>query len=244
MKPNKRAMQMVAAAIGALLTFSGCIPSAEKGPSTKVAEVEITATLEPTPTLLPVTPTPIPPTATSVPPTATLEPTKTSIPTTATSTPVLPTPTPVSADTPVPPTATPAPSNTPTTIPPTSTPVPLTATPTTIPSPAPGVGGTNVAITELKYSGADEYVQITNKGHIEVDLTGWRICSVTGQQWYQFQDGFHLPPGQSIRIHSGKNPTQAPPWDIIGWDNYIWNDKGDMAQLINPRDEMVSEWSY
>ena len=119
------------------------------------------------------------------------------------------------------PTAQPAPAEEPTLEPTTAPPAP---------SPAPH---NDVHIADLQPAGKDEWIEVANNGPGDQDLTGWRIESVVGPQWYNFPGGYVLAAGAHVRIHSGPEAVGNPPHDLKWSGNYVWNDAGDEAKLYD-----------
>ncbi len=131
------------------------------------------------------------------------------------------------------------------TLPP-STP-PAGATPTPIPTPTPTPTPeprAHLVIAELKYWSSDEYVKIVNDGTAPQDMTGWRLLSVKGNQWYTFPAGYVLPPGGAVYVHSGLFATSEPPQHLRWTRKYIWHDKGDTAVLYDSAGSEVSRLGY
>jgi hypothetical protein len=115
----------------------------------------------------------------------------------------------------------------------------VTPTPTATPKPA-----SRCRITHLKYDGTDEYVQITNQGTASQNMTGWKVHSVVGDQWYNFPSGSVLGIGATVRVHSGPGAIYDPPEDIPWTTAYIWNNSGDQARLVSNKGVVVHSWSY
>lgn len=78
----------------------------------------------------------------------------------------------------------------------------------------------NVTISQLNYSGSDEYVEITNNGPGDQNLDGWYLRSVSGSQTYNFS-GVSLGVGQSVRVHSGPGAFSSPPFDLFWSKAYL-----------------------
>lgn len=83
-----------------------------------------------------------------------------------------------------------------------------------------------------------EFVELTNKSHSNIDLTGWYIVSVAGNQIFYFPDGYILEAGKSIKVASA---------DAVGdiqWSaSNIWNNsKSDPAELYNGSGVLVDRW--
>ncbi|MCI0719903.1 MAG: lamin tail domain-containing protein, partial [Acidobacteria bacterium] len=72
---------------------------------------------------------------------------------------------------------------------------------------------------------------ITNTGDSQLDLGGWKLVSLEGNQQFTFADGTRLAPGESIIVTSGRNARHQPP-SILKWDTrYFWANDGDRAEL-------------
>jgi hypothetical protein len=99
-------------------------------------------------------------------------------------------------------------------------------------------------IEALQYDASDESVQITNRGTAPQDMTGWRIHSVVGDQWYDFPAGYTLATGASVQVHSGPDALDNPPTDLLWGYAYIWRNDGDVAILYNSDDEFVDSYAY
>lgn len=134
----------------------------------------------------------------------------------------------VSTKTPVTATTTPTPTPTPT---PTSAPEP---TVTSAPEEASVV--VPVVITGLDKKA--EYVSIKNVSDKDIDLTGWYILSVTGEQKYKFPDGYIIKAGAEIKVVS----YQAT-GDLVWTTGNMWNNsKSDPAELYNAKGILQSRW--
>ena len=82
-----------------------------------------------------------------------------------------------------------------------------------------------------------EIVIIENTSMKEVDLTGWKLVSVTGNQTYLFPTSYIIKAGSSITIASGKATGN------LKWTGaYIWNNDGDQGQLYDSSGKMVSNY--
>jgi hypothetical protein len=85
-----------------------------------------------------------------------------------------------------------------------------------------------------------EKVVIKNTGSSDVNMTGWKILSVQGNQVFYFPTNFILKHGETVTIMSGKNAYNAPP-KVLKWTtSNIWNNDGDEARLIDPNGKVVS----
>lgn len=98
--------------------------------------------------------------------------------------------------------------------------------------------------SKISITGVDlvgEIVTITNGESASVDLSGWYIISVEGNQRYNFPQGTIINPGAIIKVVSGANAVAGP--NQLVWSKaYIWNNSGDLAQLYNAKGELISEY--
>ncbi|MFE6049130.1 choice-of-anchor K domain-containing protein [Kitasatospora sp. NPDC056446] len=111
------------------------------------------------------------------------------------------------------------------------------------------VGVPDVVITGIHYKGgvkytqADEYVEIVNRGTAHADISGWHLYADDPGQNFTFPPGTTLKAGQRIRIYT--NEVHAE-WGGYSYNSgrAIWNDKGDTAHLSDSQGELVSDYSY
>lgn len=96
----------------------------------------------------------------------------------------------------------------------------------------------NIQITNVDLD--KEIVTIKNNGSNDVDMSGWKLVSVKGNQTYDFSAGYILKAGATIYITSGKG-AKDDEVNYLKWTKaYIWNNNGDTAQLYNASGELVS----
>ncbi|MDM8534303.1 lamin tail domain-containing protein [Clostridiaceae bacterium HSG29] len=95
-----------------------------------------------------------------------------------------------------------------------------------------------ITITELDKKA--EYIVIKNTGNKSVDLSGWRILSVRGEQSFTFST-FTLNSNTSVKVgDSAKNSDVDFHWlDGRGTWN---NSKSDPAELYNAKGELVDRY--
>jgi hypothetical protein len=104
----------------------------------------------------------------------------------------------------------------------------------------PSVSGSKSPIVILSKDLVGEKVVIKNTGSSDVNMTGWKILSVQGNQVFYFPTNFILKHGETVTIMSGKNAYNAPP-KVLKWTtSNIWNNDGDEARLIDPNGKVVS----
>lgn len=87
-----------------------------------------------------------------------------------------------------------------------------------------------IIITEIDKK--KELVTIKNTGSTKIDLTGWYIRSVKGNQKYSFPSGYEIGPGEEITITSGSSPA-----DLTWSKSSIWNNsQSDPGELFDGED--------
>ncbi|WP_061808954.1 S-layer homology domain-containing protein [Rossellomorea vietnamensis] len=101
------------------------------------------------------------------------------------------------------------------------------------PVPIPG----NLTITSVNLD--KEVVTIKNNGSNDVNMTGWKLVSVEGNQTYDFPANFVLRSGTTVQVTTGNNAVHNPP-AYLKWTNaYIWNNEGDTAELYDASGKMI-----
>jgi micrococcal nuclease len=115
----------------------------------------------------------------------------------------------------------------------------ITPTPPLPPAERSQPGG--VFIAEVIKPGKPETVTLTNGGAGPVDLSGWTLVSVRGNQRYGFPGGTVLDPGASLTIFSGPGADTAGP---LYWttDNVWNNSEFDPAELYDASGGLVDRW--
>jgi hypothetical protein len=106
-----------------------------------------------------------------------------------------------------------------------------------------GGGGTGSApiVLSLAVDEQAETAAITNAGIGPVELTGWKLLSVRGNQVFdQFPDGIVLMPGETLTITSG--PAAKTGAGFLRWTNQnMWSNSGDPGRLIDSDGNVVAE---
>ncbi|RUL56374.1 MBL fold metallo-hydrolase [Lysinibacillus antri] len=86
----------------------------------------------------------------------------------------------------------------------------------------------------------NEVVAIMNRGLESVNMLGWQLLSVEGNQLFNFPN-VTIQPGKTLYITSGTNAKEGN--NYMKWTSrQIWLNSGDAAQLIDPKGEVVSEF--
>lgn len=84
-----------------------------------------------------------------------------------------------------------------------------------------------------------EIVAIKNNSNEAVNLEGWQLVSVEGNQVFKFPN-ITLKAGQTIYVKSGSDAKASS--NSLEWTKkQIWLNSGDVAQLQNAKGEVVSE---
>ena len=85
-----------------------------------------------------------------------------------------------------------------------------------------------------------ELVKVKNNSSEAVNLNGWQLISVEGDQVFYFPN-ITLQLGETISISSGPDAKESDA--ILKWTNkQIWLNTGDAAKLVNTKGEVVSEF--
>lgn len=99
----------------------------------------------------------------------------------------------------------------------------------------------NALVTITGVNEDNETVSVKNNGTNNVDMTGWKLVSVEGNQTYEFPAGYMLNAGATVTVTSGPNAVHSPPSKLKWTTANIWLNSGDPAQLFNSKGEKVSE---
>ncbi len=83
-----------------------------------------------------------------------------------------------------------------------------------------------------------ELVVIKNVSDKTIDLTGYVLVSVKGNQQFTFP-AIALKPGETVTVTSGKNAQSDPPRYLLWTKQNIWNNNGDPAKLLAPDGKLV-----
>lgn len=89
----------------------------------------------------------------------------------------------------------------------------------------------DLKIVQFEFERRDEFVEIKNNGPGNQLMDGWQIFSVVGTQTFDFPSGITLAAGHTLRVHSGPDAVKNIPNDLRWTTAYIWNNKGDKAEL-------------
>ena len=108
----------------------------------------------------------------------------------------------------------------------------------------PGSSASGLVISEIQFSGKDEYVTITNTTSENIDMSAMVLVSGRGDQTYTFPSRYILKAGEVVRIHSGPQGREDPPNDLLWKKSYLWNNNGDVGVLSDSDGKELSIFSY
>ena len=91
----------------------------------------------------------------------------------------------------------------------------------------------DIRITNVDLS--NEIVTLKNYTSNDINMTGWKLVSVEGNQVFDFPSGYIMKANSQITIASGKS-TGTLKWTT----GNIWNNSGDRAELYDSFGKLVS----
>ena len=86
-----------------------------------------------------------------------------------------------------------------------------------------------------------EVAVLTNTGSEAVDLSGWILVSVKGDQRYTFPEGTRLAAGQALEVISGEG-AEAKDGQLLWAAKNIWNNTYDPAELYDESGDLIAEF--
>lgn len=98
--------------------------------------------------------------------------------------------------------------------------------------------GLDVIISSIDLNG--EVALITNNSTSDVNMTGWKLVSVIGNQNYNFPNGFILKARASVKITSGKSAYDNGSISLKWTNANIWNNDADTAELYDNKGKLIS----
>jgi hypothetical protein len=89
----------------------------------------------------------------------------------------------------------------------------------------------------------DEYLAFVNVSADAVDLTGWQVVSVRGDQRFTFPTGFTVTGGQACRLYTNE---RYPEHCDLTWGRAqpVWHNAGDKAEILDATGNLVDWWCY
>jgi ABC-type transport system substrate-binding protein len=106
-----------------------------------------------------------------------------------------------------------------------------------------------VGFNDLVREGNDEVVVLENRGNVDADLTGWQLQSIdraSGQvlNTFTFPQGYMLPIGSEVHIHSGPAARSNPPEHLLWTHQELWGEDEGKAVLLNEEGHQRSSYEY
>lgn len=96
-----------------------------------------------------------------------------------------------------------------------------------------------VAIVGIRYAG-QEYVEVGNNGSEAADISGWVLRDRNDRrQSYTFPTGTVLPPGATLQVYTEPGHEHS-----FGSRASIWNNCGDVAELLDSAGTVVATFAY
>ncbi|HIW32047.1 MAG TPA: thermonuclease family protein [Candidatus Paenibacillus intestinavium] len=107
----------------------------------------------------------------------------------------------------------------------------------------------DVSIKETRYTGIsltinkkEQAAKITNNTLTEIDLSHWKLLSVTGNQTYIFEDVI-LEPGDKITIYAKETAASKDLFSYYWGSEDVWDlSQEESAELYNTKNELIAEW--
>ncbi|MEA5580888.1 lamin tail domain-containing protein [Nodularia harveyana UHCC-0300] len=97
---------------------------------------------------------------------------------------------------------------------------------------------------QVKRTQADEYIEISNKGTTNADLSGWKIIYGSNQkQFFTFPAETTLIAGESFRVYTNQVHPETGGFSV-GSRTAIWKDTGDEGKLFDAEGNQVSTLAY
>lgn len=102
----------------------------------------------------------------------------------------------------------------------------------------------DVIISYIYNASKVEYVTILNRGEVSHDIGGWTLQSDNNPDIFTFPEGFALPAGGTVKVHSGSECVQNPPTDFCWVSKALWSNKSDSGTLRDAAGNAVSTYGY
>jgi len=85
----------------------------------------------------------------------------------------------------------------------------------------------------------EEWVELTNLGGVDEDLTGWTLEDAQNHT-YTFRS-FTLNAGSKVKLHTGKGDDSA---EDLYWNKNtpVWNNSGDVATLKDASENIIASY--
>lgn len=85
----------------------------------------------------------------------------------------------------------------------------------------------------------EEWVEISNLGGVDEDLTGWTLEDAQNHT-YTFKS-FVLNAGAKVKLHTGKGDDSG---EDLYWNKNtpVWNNSGDVATLLDASENIIASY--
>jgi lamin tail-like protein len=106
----------------------------------------------------------------------------------------------------------------------------------------PGTSGGSIPSSVVVTLAVDEIAEkavITNLGSQTVDLKGWVLVSVKGDQRFTFTKSTKVLPNKNFTVLSGEGSKSAGTW--VPSLTSVWSNSGDPGQLFDPNGNLIAE---
>lgn len=110
-----------------------------------------------------------------------------------------------------------------------------------------GADESGIAITSVNFAATspekdnlnEEWVEISNLGSADANLTGWTLEDAQNHS-YSFPD-ISLKAGAAVKIHTG---TGADTAEDLYWNrsSSVWNNDGDVATLMDASGNIIAKY--
>ncbi|WP_332900208.1 lamin tail domain-containing protein [Haladaptatus sp. CMSO5] len=104
-----------------------------------------------------------------------------------------------------------------------------------------------ICIQTINADGAtlnDEYVDFTNTGSTDQDMTGWTVEDEVGKT-YAFPSGYTITSDGTCRLHTGSGSDSSQDGDLYwGRGSPVWNNSGDTVYLYEADGLLHTQDSY
>lgn len=90
----------------------------------------------------------------------------------------------------------------------------------------------------------EEWIELVNHGSSVAELSGWGIKDESASHRYAFPDGFVVPAGSSLILHTGCGDDTAADLYWCNTGSAVWNNDGDTVFLLDSSGNVVETKSY
>ncbi len=110
--------------------------------------------------------------------------------------------------------------------------------------------GEDVVITNINYDGqekgkeGDEYIELTNKGYMPADISGWKIQPDEAKEVYVFPKGIKLDASMTIRVYTNQYHADSGGFSFGHGARALWNNKGGKGTLFNLDGKVIDTYTY